>query len=221
MTDFPIVKGYCPACGNESLYLGEHGAVTCGEETCPDPAALDLLLYKADPHVHLIMFSTDGYTVQHPLLERVAHGRMCELEPEFVLLREAPGVGLYLVPAGGGLADMVAVTEREVTFEVPPPTPVKPARAPVGTITEWREPVAPDGWVVLNDDENRAVPSDCTELLDMIESGAVEWQSRLADGRPALPSVGPDTGLAGATKYNTLGDAQEVDKNYRLIMRIR
>lgn len=36
---FPKVQGRCPACGLSSLFLGNGGYVTCGNLSCPDPAA--------------------------------------------------------------------------------------------------------------------------------------------------------------------------------------
>ena len=40
----PLVRGTCPACGLDSLFLGAGGWVTCANLSCPDPgAAIDLL----------------------------------------------------------------------------------------------------------------------------------------------------------------------------------
>lgn len=41
---YPVVVGACPSCGNESLFLGDGGYVTCAILRCPEPgAASDLL----------------------------------------------------------------------------------------------------------------------------------------------------------------------------------
>lgn len=41
------VQGQCPACGRESLFLGDGGYVTCAILECPQPeAASDLLLHS-------------------------------------------------------------------------------------------------------------------------------------------------------------------------------
>jgi hypothetical protein len=43
MTD---VQGRCPACGGNSLFLGEGGYVTCPRIDCPEPDAASTLLEK-------------------------------------------------------------------------------------------------------------------------------------------------------------------------------
>lgn len=48
MTDTKI-KGICPACGRETLFLGGEGYVTCSWLTCPNPAAAsDVLEQRYD-----------------------------------------------------------------------------------------------------------------------------------------------------------------------------
>lgn len=44
----PKVQGHCPACGRESLFLGNEGHVTCAILACPNPCAADGLL-TTDP----------------------------------------------------------------------------------------------------------------------------------------------------------------------------
>lgn len=50
MTDpypgYPRVRGYCPACRGESLFLGEGGYVTCARLDCPEPDAASSLLER-------------------------------------------------------------------------------------------------------------------------------------------------------------------------------
>lgn len=41
----PIVRGRCPACRGESLFLGSGGHVTCARLDCPDPCAADKQLH--------------------------------------------------------------------------------------------------------------------------------------------------------------------------------
>jgi hypothetical protein len=41
---FPDVQGRCPACGNERLFLGAGGYVTCPRIDCPEPDAASTLL---------------------------------------------------------------------------------------------------------------------------------------------------------------------------------
>lgn len=64
------VKGYCPmGCGG-TLFLASGGYVTCSWIECPNPtAACDLLL---DPETeHIVVLTADGFSIQHPLRERL------------------------------------------------------------------------------------------------------------------------------------------------------
>lgn len=49
------VQGRCPACGGESLFLGDGGYVTCRRDTCPEPdaASTQLERQRATPPVGL------------------------------------------------------------------------------------------------------------------------------------------------------------------------
>lgn len=38
-TDFPRLKGQCPACGNSTLFRGSQGYITCSWLKCPNPGA--------------------------------------------------------------------------------------------------------------------------------------------------------------------------------------
>jgi hypothetical protein len=42
----PVVRGYCPACRGESLFLGNGGYVTCSRLDCPDPDAATRILER-------------------------------------------------------------------------------------------------------------------------------------------------------------------------------
>lgn len=45
----PLVKGRCPACNGNSLFLGSGGYVTCSRLDCTDPSAADQLLHGETP----------------------------------------------------------------------------------------------------------------------------------------------------------------------------
>lgn len=45
MMNVEDVRGKCPACHNETLFLGSGGYVTCGWTDCPAPDAASQLLY--------------------------------------------------------------------------------------------------------------------------------------------------------------------------------
>ena len=38
------VRGTCPACANNTLFLGDGGHITCSWIDCPDPAFVDNML---------------------------------------------------------------------------------------------------------------------------------------------------------------------------------
>lgn len=73
------VAGVCPACGSRSLFLASGGHVTCRIVDCPNPSAVDELLTDTEIE-HVVKFEPDGFTIRHPLIERIDNGLMrCEL----------------------------------------------------------------------------------------------------------------------------------------------
>lgn len=104
------VQGVCPACGNRTLFRGAGGHITCswvgspraGIAGCPDPCAADTLLSAEHAHTdHIVTFTDYGFTVQHPLRERIA-GTMesCSLHQELSRDLAGPpeqGAGSYRV----------------------------------------------------------------------------------------------------------------------------
>ncbi|MEU6674808.1 DUF6085 family protein [Streptomyces sp. NPDC046925] len=76
MTD---VQGHCPACGRASLFLGEGGYVTCSIRECPQPDAVSELLADRETE-HIVQLAEEGWTVRHPLIERLDDALMgCQL----------------------------------------------------------------------------------------------------------------------------------------------
>lgn len=69
---FPTLDARCPACGERTLIRGFQGRIACtGGDDCPDTDAANRLLN--DPHItdHLVKVNGDGWTIRHPLAERV------------------------------------------------------------------------------------------------------------------------------------------------------
>lgn len=65
------VHGYCPGCGQDSLYANMDGTLECIDELCPSPsAAMDILSYP-NSHYHMVDVKDETFNVQHPLIERI------------------------------------------------------------------------------------------------------------------------------------------------------
>lgn len=59
------VRGRCPACGSEALFLGSGGHLTCSIAECPDPGAVTHLLCRPAYHVLQVGAAEDGWALQH------------------------------------------------------------------------------------------------------------------------------------------------------------
>ncbi len=83
------VQGHCPACGASSLFLASGGYVTCRVIDCPNPtAAADILADRETEHV--VTFAS-GFTIRHPLRERL-NGELedCTLHRQLLALSGPP-----------------------------------------------------------------------------------------------------------------------------------
>jgi hypothetical protein len=83
------VNGFCPMGCGETLWLDTHGYVTCQNVECERPrAASELLALPAD---HFVTFDDFGFTVEHPMRERVL-GTMpkCEVHAALRKLQGPP-----------------------------------------------------------------------------------------------------------------------------------
>lgn len=70
-------------CGR-TLFRGKKGWITCSHLDCPDPAAVSKILADAETE-HIVEIRSDGFSIQHPLRERI-NGRLydCPLHEELV-----------------------------------------------------------------------------------------------------------------------------------------
>lgn len=82
------VSGYCPMGCGQTLFVGDGGHITCSEDECPNPAAVDELL--ASPHIdeHIVEVEDaqrGTVSVEHPLHERIGHALLdsCPLNAHF------------------------------------------------------------------------------------------------------------------------------------------
>lgn len=73
------VVGYCPMGCGRTLFLGAGGYITCSFLECPEPDAVATIL-DDDESEHVVMFGPAGFTIRHPLRERLRDLLMsCEL----------------------------------------------------------------------------------------------------------------------------------------------
>ncbi len=69
---FPSLDARCPACGEYGvLYRGFQGRITCSGEKCPDAGAVHNLLNDPQIMEHLVRVTDHGWTIRHPLRERI------------------------------------------------------------------------------------------------------------------------------------------------------
>lgn len=67
------LQGYCPMGCGQTLHAEEMQAenkIVCMGESCPDPLAVQNILSNPEME-HIIHFDEDGFTVHHPLRERI------------------------------------------------------------------------------------------------------------------------------------------------------
>ena len=98
MSRLQRVRGTCPACGRPDLAVTGAGYLVCCDQDCPrNTAAAELLM---DPVVeHVIQLDRDGFTMRHPLIERLDDALLtCSIHAE-IADRVSPPMptGRYLV----------------------------------------------------------------------------------------------------------------------------
>lgn len=100
------IQGWCPMGCGETLTATDDGYITCSHIDCPAPAAAGDILDGRETE-HIVVFNEVGFTVRHPLRERLDDSLMhCDLH-EYVSLLDGPPVrpGRYRArwyPAGVG-----------------------------------------------------------------------------------------------------------------------
>jgi hypothetical protein len=98
----PQVQGQCPMGCGEGLILGEGGVLWCAALLCPRPTAAAEILADGEAE-HVVVFTPGGWTIRHPLRERLGDALMaCALAESLNQLITRP------VPAGRYLARQVA-----------------------------------------------------------------------------------------------------------------
>jgi hypothetical protein len=65
------VLGYCPSCGQDKLTVAASGgAIVCHHFGCAEPTAVHDILRDREVQ-HIVTFTEDGWTLRHPLIERI------------------------------------------------------------------------------------------------------------------------------------------------------
>lgn len=73
------IVGYCPMGCGQNLFVGDGGYITCSYSKCPEPDAVSTLLEDRESE-HLVSFGDVGFTIRHPLRERLRDQLMdCDL----------------------------------------------------------------------------------------------------------------------------------------------
>jgi hypothetical protein len=84
------IAGHCPMGCGTTLFVGAGGHITCSLIGCPRPTAVDELLHDRETE-HMVAFSETGFTVRHPLRERLDDALMsCFLHEEIAALPGPP-----------------------------------------------------------------------------------------------------------------------------------
>ncbi|MET7477976.1 DUF6085 family protein [Streptomyces sp. NPDC005648] len=91
MTDNMRVPGYCPmGCGQTLERRGTDGVIQCQATRCPRVYAVQDLLTDRETE-HIVQFDTTGFTVRHPLRERIGDALMqCTLHRHCASLSGPP-----------------------------------------------------------------------------------------------------------------------------------
>ncbi|WP_329214846.1 DUF6085 family protein [Streptomyces sp. NBC_01485] len=92
------VAGHCPmGCGETLQRRDLDSAIVCAADACPRPDAVDTILREQETE-HIVQFDEDGFTIRHPLRERLDDALMhCELHRHCTRLPGPPrdGAGQY------------------------------------------------------------------------------------------------------------------------------
>jgi hypothetical protein len=93
---------YCPmGCGN-TLHVMSSGAIRCLLPKCPDPMAAEKLLSQPESHLDVVQIDEDGFSILHPLRERLGSGLFnCPVNRKLLAMPEPPALpGRYQAKLG-------------------------------------------------------------------------------------------------------------------------
>ncbi|MFJ8348961.1 DUF6085 family protein [Streptomyces sp. NPDC094153] len=114
MTGNLPVAGHCPmGCGETLQRRTTDGAIVCASPACVRPDAVDELLRDRETE-HIVQFDPAGFTIRHPLRERLDDDLMrCALHRSIAELLGPPNgePGRYRATRGPGGWRLTASTE--------------------------------------------------------------------------------------------------------------
>lgn len=121
----PRINGYCPACGAAELVMDYATAnLRCDGPGCPRPTAAHEILQDSRTE-HEVTFTADGFTLRHPMRERLDDDLLtCEIH-RMLMRNEAPPLapGTYRVTSHApewGHADCLVYEPLEGHFVLGP-----------------------------------------------------------------------------------------------------
>lgn len=79
-TEAPVrINGRCPMGCGETLAVAGGGHIVCMALQCPDPAMLDKVISHEAMDRHIVILDDEGFSVQHPLSERLTDMTECDV----------------------------------------------------------------------------------------------------------------------------------------------
>lgn len=112
MPTIDLPRLYCPmGCGN-TLHVMASGMIRCLLKKCPDPMAVEKLLSRPESHLDIVQIDEDGFSMLHPLRERV-NGALfeCPVNRALLAMAEPPALpGRYRATLGeDGILDLTVI----------------------------------------------------------------------------------------------------------------
>src|SRR4051812_32080115 len=89
MTEDQWVQGYCPLGCGPTLHRNDQDMIVCRKEGCPQPTAVSSIIADRESE-HVVTFEPAGFTVRHPLRERLDDELIRCLLHEYLALLPGP-----------------------------------------------------------------------------------------------------------------------------------
>ncbi len=97
------VNGCCPSCGGRQLFVFDDGQLLCRQEGCALPSAASQILNQGGETGHILESRNDGWTIMHPLRERLEGALFrCEVADTVNTIGPPAMLGYYRILATTG-----------------------------------------------------------------------------------------------------------------------